>query len=598
MVCFIRDLATWAHIAQCKVTDYDVPVYSSEDSVGKIKIVGEHPEYKRCWVILDGHIFYGETASPDNGSTELTVSRPMNAFDRTLEYKQNLIYEVTEDSSMNSEKRYFEKVSNTSYIRTSDIQRNPSKIYYVRGDDGWYICVNISAFQYGVTYYHKTEDATYYQTSDREMIPTKRYYVEVEGEEDLVVTTDTEFVYGTTYYEKVEDAQYDQTEDATYNAEHEYYVQNAKGKYAKVNGTIFDEDVVFYEAVAGTKYIVTGDSSFQSGKTYYELTDRYGGNGTEVLETYIKRLIEESFINESDQMYAMPYITVYATGETPVELSYMVNEVFSFLDIIDLAYEKQIIFNFVVSASGISIYISNASSSVNNIFFDDGHNFLEDVTISDEIVARVTVRRINSYEDGITVEEERDFYWHLGGNIETTPPNPRIKGIWDIVSVNDEDVDLITAAEESMAGNSEATKVTFYSDKFYNLWDVIACPINNEVVVETITSCSINFNDPRYLYTLGRMPTTLTEKFEQSAYDKNNKSARHGSAYHKSANRSSQSVTYEEQSDSYLSQVGGIINGSVNVQNTMTADKMVVGSSSYGSTLPEAGTVGQVYFVI
>jgi hypothetical protein len=276
----------------------------------------------------------------------------------------------------------------------------------------------------------------------------------------------------------------------------------------------------------------------------------------------------------------------------------MANEVFPFLDIIDLAYEKQIIFNFEIFSSGISIYISNSSSTINNVFFDDGHNFLEDVTISDEIVARVTVRRINSYEDGITVEEERDYYWHLGGTIERTPPNPRIKGIWDIVSVSDEDIDLITAAEESMAGNSEATKVTFYSDKLYNLWDYIACPVNNEVVVEMITSCTINFNDPRYLYTLGRMPTTLTEKFEQSAYNKNNKGARHGAAYHKSASRSTQSVTYEEQSDSYLSQVGGVVNGSVNVQNTMTANKMVVGSSSYGSTLPETGTTGQVYFII
>lgn len=597
MVCFIRDLATWAHIAQCNVVDYDLPIFSSEDITGKIKIIEEHPEYKRCWVIIDGYIFYGETASPNNGYTELTVSRPMNAFDRTLEYKQNLIYESTEDASMNPEKRYFEIVPDTSYIRTSDLERNTSKTYYVRGNDGWYICVNITAFQYGATYYNKTEDATYYQTSDREMIPTKKYYVEVEGEEDLVVTTDKEFVYGTTYYEKVADAQYDQTEDATYNSEHEYYVQNAKGKYAKVNGTRFDEDVVFYEAVSGTKYIVTGDSSFQDGKVYYELTDRYGGNGTEVLETYIKRLIEESFINEPDPMYAMPYITVYATGETPVELSYMANEVFSFLDIIDLAYEKQIRFTFDISVFGITINIFPASPSHNNIFFEDGHNFLEDVTVSDEIVARVTVRRINNYDDGISIEEERDYYWHLGGTINNDPPVPRIKGIWDIVSVDDEDIDLILAAEESMIKNDEAVKITFFSDQVFSLWDYISCPVNNEVITEAVTSCHIQLNDSRFLYTMGKLPTTLTEKFEQSAKDKNNKTPKRGPAYRRS-NRSSKDVTYEDQSDSYLSQSGGIVNGSVNVQNTMTANKMVVGSSSYGSTLPEVGTAGQVFFVI
>ena len=104
------------------------------------------------------------------------------------------------------------------------------------------------------------------------------------------------------------------------------------------------------------------------------------------------------------------------------------------------------------------------------------------------------------------------------------------------------------------------------------------------MITETVSSCSLSSDDPRYLYTIGKMPTTLTEKFEQQAYEIDE--------------NTSQDVTYENQSGSYLEKTGGTVGGSINVNDTMTANKMVVGADSYGSTLPEKGTNGQVFFVI
>lgn len=196
-------------------------------------------------------------------------------------------------------------------------------------------------------------------------------------------------------------------------------------------------------------------------------------------------------------------------------------------------------------------------------------------------MARVTVRRINTFDDEIEVVLSTDYYWHKGGEITTEPPNPRLKGIWDIVSVEDEDIDLIDAAKEAMEDNDEAVKVTFYSDEVFALGDKITCRVNDEVLTEPITSCSLSSNDPRYLYTLGKLPTTLTDQFNQ-----------------KSKERREQSVTYEGSSTDYVSTSGGTVGGTLNVQDTTSTKRLVVGSDSYGTSLPSTGVAGQVFYKI
>ena len=591
MDCFIRDLATWAHIAQCEVIEYEVPLFSVENTTGRIRISEEHPEYSSCWVILDGNIFYGEHASPSDGYTDLTVSRPMNAFDRTLVYKQNLEYDVTTDSEMNSEKKYYEKTQTDRFFRTTDNSRDPLKSYLLKDSEGYFVDETIDTFEEGAEYFNRTSPATYIITSDRIMSPAKRYYIKVDNE--YYVTTDTSFQSGTTYYEKTANAEYAVTSDSSYNSSHTYYICDYYGHYIKLNSSIFEEDGLYYESELVDQYLPTEDESFTEGKTYYELINSYGGIGTEVLETYIKNVIEDSFINEEDTMYSMPYISVEVQGDslTVASINLIENEVYSFLDIIDLAYEKKVMFAFLMSATGILIYIFSAVPEENNVFFDDGHNFLNNSTVSNELVAKVTVRRVYEENEALWVEEEKDYYWHPGGDISTTPPNPRIKGIWDIVSVEDEDIDLIEAAKESMANNDEAIKVEFYSDKLYYLWDKITCLVNDEVITESISSCTLSHDDPRYLYTIGKMPTTLTEKFEQSNGGTSSSVIRKSSGV-------SQSVTYENDTESYLAKTGGSVNGNLGVQDTTSTDKLIIGSNSYGSSLPATGKTGQVFFVI
>lgn len=588
MVCFIRDIATWAHIAQCEATSWEVPLFSTEDVTGKITIIGEHSDYSMCWAILNGSIFYVESSTPDSGMTTLTVSRPMNAFDRSVVYDLHETYDITTDSVMDSEKQYYVKTSEVVKVRTKDPIPIPEKRYFIRGadPDPDYIRVVSHHFLSSVTYYEKTAEASYIKTSDIVMNAAKIYYIISGGA--FIPTEDKSFISGTDYYEQTSDPTYEITSDSgSIDPSKIYYVKDYRDKYVQINNSIFESGIGYYENVNQDVYSATSDTSFQSGTTYYELTDSYGGTGTEVLESFIGHVIEDRFINEADPMYGIPYLEVYPYGGTVVDLGYQENEVYSFLDIIDLALEKKIRFSFVMSVTKLMLFIFPALNEEYNVFFGDGHNFMESATLSNELVARVTVRRIITYDDSeIELDEEKDFYWNRGGEITTDPPNPRIKGLWQIVSVEGDDVDLYDAAEEAMEDNDESVKVSFYSDQEFNIWDQITCKVNNELIKETVTSCTVSSDDSRYLYTIGKMPTTLTEKFEKQAANKETSLSQE------------QSITYEDMDRSYLETSGGTIGGNMAVNQTLSANTLVVGPGSYGSSLPSNGSDGQVFFVI
>ena len=235
-----------------------------------------------------------------------------------------------------------------------------------------------------------------------------------------------------------------------------------------------------------------------------------------------------------------------------------------------------------MTSSGLSLLIHSYSPSSYNVFFEDSHNFLESSTVSNELVAKVTVRRISVGDDDvITVTSSSNYYWHDDGTITTTPPDPRIKGTWDIVSVDDDDIESLVVAQESMENNSEAVKIEFRSDSAYSKWDSISCTINNRLFTEPISACRIDSENPLFLYELGTKPVTLTKKVSNYTYK-----------------RKTKPIAYELQEDDYLSQYGGTVGGNVSISNNLSTNKLIIGDSSFGSSLPSSGVYGQVFFKI
>ena len=326
-----------------------------------------------------------------------------------------------------------------------------------------------------------------------------------------------------------------------------------------------------------------GATTLTVKKPYYAFNRDlvYSGTGTEELGSFIKAEIEAEFVAQTDDEYATPYISVVSNTDVSTDLGFAENEVFSFIDVFSLATEMGLEFTFEPDYNSLEITIDEIAPEAHNVFFGDGKSFLDTATLSSEIVAKCTVRRITVQDSLITVVSSTDYYWHPDGTVSETPPIPRVKGSWAVVSITDIDIDLIDGAKEAMAENASAYKITFYSDLDLGLRDVCTFRINDKVVVGTITLKRVS-SSARTYYECGDLPTTMTEKFSKATTPK----------------VASKSVTYESKQTSYVSSSGGTIEG-LDVDGTLTANgSIVIDQNSYGTSLPASGTEGQIFFVV
>lgn len=307
----------------------------------------------------------------------------------------------------------------------------------------------------------------------------------------------------------------------------------------------------------------------------------YTGDGTEDLEDFIADQIDANWTDQTDAPFAMPYLTASGSGTTAADLAFSNNQVYAFTEVLELAEEMGIEFVWTMTAEELNLTVQPRTSGAHNIFFNDGHSQLQSVSVTENTVAKVTCRRISEVDGVITVGATKTFYWHSDGTISETAPDPRIPGTWSVVSVTDDDIDLDVAAAEAMSGNNSTVKVVFSSDRSLSLGDMVTCRINGKVITAAVTSAVRKFSDPRIQYELGDLPTTLTDKYEAAA-----------------AERREQSVVYENQTDRPLSAAGGTVGGNLTVNESLKADVLVVGSNSYGSSLPATGVVGQVFFLL
>lgn len=274
-------------------------------------------------------------------------------------------------------------------------------------------------------------------------------------------------------------------------------------------------DKIFYISSTSPK---DGATDLTISEPYYAFnrTLVYHGDGTENLESFICNTIINEFVEQSDEFYSFPYITCNSLTTTSVKIDIRENEEFNFIDILQLAKEKGIQFDYSFTGEGIHITVAVKEHSSSLIFFNDGHTILEESALSDELVAKVTVRKIEEVDEIITVLETQNYYWHEDGTITTSPPDPRLPGRWEIVSFKeDEDStedQFLENAKEAMDKNDDTYKIVFYSDRVYLNGDKVNCKIGGAMYLATITCCKISTDNSFYYYRAGNLPTKLTEK--------------------------------------------------------------------------------------
>lgn len=287
-------------------------------------------------------------------------------------------------------------------------------------------------------------------------------------------------------------------------------------------------------SLAGSWLIINSEPFFISqispkkGKTDIKLLPVIGLFDRDLLYTdisattiggYIASVIGSEWINQSDSVYATPYITVTSTDTTAfVEPAQDDNGVFNFLEYIEWARET---YNISVKASinknALNLTISRDTAAVHPLVCDDGHTKLSSSSFSASVVAKLTVLQP---EDSGEVDENNEpimnmtsTVWYLAadGTISTIAPLNRAVGSWQTIVIGEDD-DQQEKVEEEFAKNTASHKVELYSDENMAVGDTIKVRLNGEIFEGIVNAVSRKKGDNRKLYRIGDLPTTLTEE--------------------------------------------------------------------------------------
>lgn len=218
--------------------------------------------------------------------------------------------------------------------------------------------------------------------------------------------------------------------------------------------------------------------------------------------TFIKKLIEEYYVNQPDTVYDMPYVTVNNYDSTeyvrPERNSYGLYSIYEYCQ-----YVRQIgiRLEFVVDANRLIINIVKAGIANHNVPTNDGHTQLYSETYSKKTIAKLTV-----YQNSVA----STFYLDADGNITETEPANRADGTWEVIG-NDSDDTPLVVAKRRFAKNIESKKVEIYSDRKFNIYDTLKVRIGERLITTTVSCIYVKSSDRRYYYRCGNLATTLTE---------------------------------------------------------------------------------------
>lgn len=311
------------------------------------------------------------------------------------------------------------------------------------------------------------------------------------------------------------------------------------------------------------------------------------------LEEYIAGVLEDEFRDQTDAVYAMPYLDISYSGATNATLSCVSGEVIDFLSILQYAVEKGIDFTFTPGASTLGVYIHERQTEAHNLVLGDGHSQLQSYTRSYNTIDKITVRRVTVNEDEtITVRSTEDWYVQPDGSVSTTAPSERQKGKWAVVSLEDDDIPTEDAAKEAASVNKSSYKLVFRSEKEFHLGDRVTARFGGMLQTGEITVCSISNNDTRFLYEMGTMAQTLTEKFATADSPKTRLLSP------VKVETVELPILLEESDPEPLPKTGGTVGGNLIITGETTLTSMILASDSYGTALPASGVEGQVFFLL
>ena len=194
------------------------------------------------------------------------------------------------------------------------------------------------------------------------------------------------------------------------------------------------------------------------------------------LETYLKGLIDTNYTNCTDEIYEVPFLSVNALTSTNAnckpDLEDNVYDIKSYIS--KLRRLQDIVCDWDFDRTTLTLNIYKKLFPVYNIDLSNPRYKIEEQTFANETVGKITV-----------FCEETSAYstWYLktdGSVTQTYSTTDRVEGEWRTLTVM-EAADIQDDVKDEFAKNYYSHKVTFSTDRTFNLYDRLRLRIDGKI---------------------------------------------------------------------------------------------------------------------
>lgn len=194
------------------------------------------------------------------------------------------------------------------------------------------------------------------------------------------------------------------------------------------------------------------------------------------LEDYLESLIDTNYTNCTDEVYEVPFLSVTAashtSGNCKPDLEDNMYDIKSYIS--KLRRLQDIVCEWSFNRTTLSLEIYKKTFPVYNIDLSNPRYKMEEQTFSKETLGKLTVYC-----------EETSAYstWYLktdGSVTQTYSTADRVEGEWRTLTVS-EAADIQDDVKDEFAKNYYSHKVTFSTDRTFNLYDRLKLRIDGKI---------------------------------------------------------------------------------------------------------------------
>lgn len=221
---------------------------------------------------------------------------------------------------------------------------------------------------------------------------------------------------------------------------------------------------------------------------------------------FIADTLRDNWVNASDPVYAVPYMSVSNSDTTPfVPPDVDSSGLFSLAEYcrtVRRTYGVDVVF--AANGNTLSCQIGAHPREMRQVSFDDGRSQLKNADF-----AAVGVAKITTIQGGLS----QDWYLAEDGSVSTEPPPRRAKGSWSTISVPN-NADVAAKVLETFAKNRSSLKIEFWSELDIPVLAQCRFDINGQIVTSYISAKRHRSTDTRTFYSAGELATTASEKLK------------------------------------------------------------------------------------